>query len=80
MISLPHQTRIAINLVIEDDTGRITEFLMMLTALIGILLRFAEWVKPVVVWAGDFLTAASFTAKIVAISFNALAFGLGVRL
>lgn len=47
MNALAHQTRIAVNVIVDDDTGSVTEFLTALTALIGLLLLVATTVKPV---------------------------------
>ncbi|MCG3211553.1 MAG: hypothetical protein FOGNACKC_05199 [Anaerolineae bacterium] len=80
MISLPHQTRIAVSFIIEDDTGSVVRFLTALTSLIGLLLATAEMMNPLFVWMADIIEAASFTLKVFIISVNALAFGLGVRL
>ncbi len=80
MNALAHQTRIAVNVIVDDDTGSVTEFLTALTALIGLLLLAAATIKPVFVFAGDLLAAADFTIKVLAIGLSALAFGLGVNL
>lgn len=80
MNALTHQTRIALNLIVDDDTGSVTEFLTALTALIALVVAIAHWVKPVVIFAADLIEAANFSAKVLAIGVNALAFGLGVRL
>lgn len=58
MNALAHQTRIAVNVIVDDDTGSVTGFLTALTALIGLLL----------------LAAADFTIKVLAIGLSALAF------
>ncbi len=75
---LHHTTRVAV--MIEDDTGNIAEWVNALTILLGALLVFAAWVKPAVVFSADVVEAATFTGKVLAICFSALAFGLGVRL
>ncbi|MCG3210577.1 MAG: hypothetical protein FOGNACKC_04208 [Anaerolineae bacterium] len=80
MISLTHQTRIAINLIVEDDTGSVAQFLAALTAVLGLLVMVSRWVSSVIVWLADFIEAGSFTVKVLAIGFNSLAFGLGVKL
>ncbi len=77
MTTLANRTRIAI--LVEDDTGQVTQFLAALTAIIGLLLVVVATVRPVFLLAGDVLTAADFTVKVLAIGLAALAFGLGVK-
>ncbi|MCG3208365.1 MAG: hypothetical protein FOGNACKC_01969 [Anaerolineae bacterium] len=80
MMSLSHQTRIAISLVMEDDTGQVAQFLAVVTALMGLLLKFSRWTASAVVWITDFIEAVDFTLKVFSIGVNALVFGLGVRI
>ncbi len=76
--ALAHTVKIAV--MIESDTAQVAEWVNALTVLIGALLALAGWLKPALLFAADFTEAANFTAKIMAIGFNALAFGLGVRI
>ena len=79
MNNLTHQTRIAINLIVEDDSGQVAQFLAALTALIELFITVVQWIKPAVVWLSDLIEAITFTVKVFAIGFNALAYGFGVR-
>lgn len=71
-------TRIAVQLVVEDDSGQVVAFLTVLTTLLGILLKVGT---PVYHFVTDWAAAITFTAKVWSIWFNAFAYGvLGLRL
>jgi hypothetical protein len=78
---LTHQTRIAVKVVINDDTGNVAALIMALTALIGLLVRLGQFINELALWVNDFNEAARFTHTVVIIGFKALAWGIvGVRL
>lgn len=78
MNALTHTTRIAVQIVIQDDTGRVAALLLALTALIGLLVRFGNFVSSVALVISDAIEAVTFTAKVFSIGLKALAYGLGV--
>jgi len=73
-----HTTRIAINLIVEDDTGNVTELLTTLTALVSLLAGVSQFIAKTIIFFGDLLESAQFTFKVFCIGVNSLAFGLGV--
>ena len=83
-LTLNHQTRIAIQVVIEDDTGVLIFSILVVTRLLALLYRISRFVVSVLneglLLANDVRAALSFTNKVLAISLNALAYGLGVTL
>ena len=79
MMTLTHQTRIAISLVIDDEAGQLADFLAVMTALIGLLLTAGRFVSEVYTYICDVVEAVRFTTQVWEIWIKALAFGLGVR-
>ena len=82
MMTLQHQTRIAVQFVVDDNTGRIVQFITAITALIQLLISFGQFVSNTALLVCDIVEAVSFTAKVWAIWFDAFSFGLfgaGVR-
>lgn len=80
----PHQqTRIAVNVIIEDDTGMLAFSILFATRLFTLLWQASRFVSAVRhelrAITSDLAAALVFTAKVLAISFNALAFGLGMK-
>ncbi len=78
--ALMHTTRIAVQIVIDDEAGQFAQLVTALTALAGLLLRIIYTTRPVVVFVADLIEAAAFTIALFSIIGKALAFGLGVRL
>ena len=79
--TLMHQTKIAVQIVVEDDTGTVTDFLTVLTLMIGMLVSFGQFVVSAALLISDFTEAVSFTFKVWGIGLRALAYGLtGVSL
>lgn len=78
MNALAHTTRIAVTVVIQDDTGRVAGLLVALAALVGLLVRFGKVVTDLILLVCDVIEAVTFTAKVFTIGFKAMAWGLGV--
>lgn len=78
MNALTCSTRIAVTVVIQDDTGRVAGLLVALTALIALLIRFGKVVSDLILLVSDVIEAVTFTAKVFSIGLKAFAFGLGV--
>jgi len=74
--TLMHQTKIAVQIVVEDDTGTVTDFLTVLTLMIGMLVSFGQFVVSAALLISDFTEAVSFTLKVWGIGLRALAYGL----
>ena len=83
-LTLQQQTRIAVKIIIEDETGVLAFSILWVTGLFTLLWRISRLVAAfrdeLSSLAGDLVTALDFTAKVLAISFTALAFGLGLKL
>lgn len=80
MNALTCSTRIAVTVVIQDDTGRVAALLVALAALAGLLVRFGLFVSGVAGVISDAVYAVTFTAQVFIIGFKAFAYGLGVTL
>ncbi len=83
-LTLRHQTRLAVNVIIEDDTGVLAFSILLVTSLFAHLWRASQFViatkRELSLLIIDLKTALDFTAKVFVISFNSLAYGLGVTL
>ena len=77
---LAHQTRIAVQFVIEDDTQSVANFLAALTVLIGMLIGFARFISSVYLLVTDIVEATQFTLTLWGIGFRSLLYGLGVSI
>ena len=80
MMILAHSTRIAVQIVIDDDTGSAAALMMALTALVSLLVKLGSLIQEAALLVGDFVEAARFTNTVFAIGLKSLAFGMGVRL
>lgn len=84
MLTVEHQTRLAVNIIIEDDTGILVYSLLYITTLFTLFKQISRMVSTVSnelsFLVTDYKSALNFTVKVLAISFNSLAYGLGVRL
>lgn len=80
MNALAHSTRIAVTVVIQDDTGRVATLLVAVAALVGLLTRFGLFVSGVAGVISDAFEAVAFAATVFSIGLKAFAFGLGVTL
>lgn len=83
-LTLHSQTRLAVQIVIEDDTGTLALSILLTTQVLALLWQLGQ---PVVsagyeltAWVQDIQVAISFTAKVLLIGFKALSYGLGVSL
>lgn len=83
-LTLQHQTRLAVHIVIEDDTGMLIYSLLLVTSLFTHLKKARQLViavkRDVSGWVADFKSSLDFTSKVFAIGFNSLVYGLGVKL
>lgn len=80
MNALTCSTRIAVTVVIQDDTGRVAALLVAVAALVGLLTRFGLFVATAAGVVSDAIDAVTFAATVFSIGLKALAFGLGVTL
>lgn len=79
--ALAHSTRIAVQIVIDDDTGNVAALIMALTVLVGMMVSLGRVVNGCAMWLGDLAAALEFVGKVYVIGFKSLAFGLaGVNL
>lgn len=83
-LTLRHQTKIAVNVIIEDDTGVLVCSILLITRLFAYLWRVSQVViaikRELFLLVNDFKAALNFTIKVFAIGFNSLVYGLGVTL
>ncbi len=83
-LTLQQQTRIAVKIIIEDETGVLAFSILWVTGLFSLLWRINQRVSAfsneLSSLANDLVTALDFTGKVLTISFTALAFGLGLKL
>ncbi|MBN1991936.1 MAG: hypothetical protein JW953_04485 [Anaerolineae bacterium] len=83
-ITLCHQTRLAVNIVVEDDTGLLAFSIAFATGLFGLFWQVSQWVSvtsyELSASISDVKAALDFTGKVLTIGFNALTYGLGVNL
>ena len=80
MMTLAHTTRIAVQIVVDDDTGSAAALIVALTTLVTLLVKFGSLLQGAALLVGDFVEAARFTNTVFTIGFKSLAFGMGVRL
>lgn len=83
-LTLQQQTRFAINILIEDDTGTLACSIFLVTRMLMVIGQVGRWLvatrTEVSSFLADVTTALDFTGKVLVIGFNSLAFGLGVTL
>lgn len=83
-LTLHHQTRLAVNILIEDDTGVLACSILLITHLFTLFRQASQAVAAIrrecSLLLTDFKAALHFTAKVFAIGFNSLAYGLGIVL
>lgn len=80
MMILANSTRIAVQIVVDDDTGSAAALIVALTALVSLLVKFGTLLQEAAMLVGDFVEAARFTNAVFAIGFKSLAFGMGVKI
>lgn len=71
-------TRIAVQVIVEDDTGDVATLIMTLSVLIAVMARAGRVISDIVQFAGDVADSVYFTATVFEIGFVSLAWGLGV--
>lgn len=76
---LMHSTRIAVHVLVDDDTGSAAALIMAIAALVGLLVKLGGLITEATQWVSDFTEAAHLTNAVFIIAFRSLAFGLGVR-
>lgn len=77
--TLMHSTRIAV--VIEDDTGNLTQLIATVTVLVAMLVSFAHFVAEAALLASDVMEASRFTVAVFGIGFRAVMWGFfGIRI
>ncbi len=79
MLSLRSQTRIAINILVEDADHSFMLTLFWLTGLFSALVSLAGRVSPLWQWGGDVAQAAWFAWLVLGIVVSSLVFGLRSR-
>ena len=83
-LALYQQTRLAVTIVIEDDTGLLAFSIVAATRLFTLFWQASQWVSAISdelsAWVSDVPAALDFTGKVLNIGFNALTYGLGVNL
>lgn len=83
-LTLNHQTRLAVQIVIEDDTGALAFSILLVTTLLALFRQVGQIVSAtgyeLSTWINDLKAALDFTGKVLAIGFNAMAYGFGVPL
>lgn len=84
MLMLNHQTRLAVSVIIEDDTRVLAYSILFVTSLFTYLRKVSQFVRAIKRGGSllviDVKAAFDFTAKVFVIGFNSLAYGLGVTL
>lgn len=81
-LALYQQTRVAVTIVIEDDTGVLVFSLLLVTG----ILSFFSWcirgtttiIGEFINFAGDVKEAVAFTSKVLTIAAVSLEYGLGL--
>ncbi len=83
-LTLNHQTKFMINVIVEDDTGTLAFCLSFVTSLFALCFRIIQCVSSIgyefVMVTTDVSQALSFTTKVFTIAFVSLGFGLGVTI
>jgi len=81
-LTFNHQTRLAVQITIEDETGALTFSILLATRLFALLYQVSQVVLfigyELSVLAGDLKAALNFAGKVFAIGLNSLAYGFGV--
>jgi|GEM_PF-2200891 len=81
-LTLHHQTRLAVNILIEDDTGMLAYSILFVTSLFAYIWHISRIVattrQELCLLVTDLKAAFHFTAKVLTIGFNSLAYGLGI--
>lgn len=77
---LAQQTRIAVQMVIDDDSGQIAQFIQAFVTFVAILLAVGKAITPMVLFVSDFFQAAQFSMTVFTIITKSVAYGfVGIR-
>jgi hypothetical protein len=83
-LTLHHQTRLVVNVIIEDDTGALAYSILLITTLFTLLRQVSRFMATtkceLSLLVTDLKAACDFTTKVLAIGFNALTYGLGITI
>jgi hypothetical protein len=79
MMTLTHSTKIAIHVLVDDDSGSAATLILAVAMLVNLLIGLGRFVNELTLWAGVLIEAAHVTNTVFVIGFKALAFGMGVR-
>ena len=83
-LTVQHQTSLAVNIIIKDDTGTLALTLLLTTQLFALLWQMGRVATSVIyemaLVFNDFKIALDFSSTIFAIAFRSLMYGLGVRI
>jgi hypothetical protein len=81
-LTLYHQTRLAIHIIIEDESGMLAGSILLVTTLFTLVWAVGRFVASasdeVSLLVREIKAALIFTGKVLVIGFSALAYGLGV--
>lgn len=81
MITLAHSTRIAVQIVVDDDTGNVATLIMALTVMVNMLVKLGQFINELALWMCDFVEAVRFTQTVFTIGLKSFTYGLtGVSL
>ena len=82
-LDLNHQTRIAVSIIIEDDSGVLFFSLILITRMLVRLVQacsfLMEMKHSLEIWLRDLQTALSVTLTLFIIAIKSWAYGLGVK-
>jgi hypothetical protein len=83
-LTLHQQTRIAVNVIIEDETGMLAFSILFVTGLFTVCWQISRIVsalkRELSLLARDLTGSLDFTGKVFVIAFRSLTFGLGLKL
>jgi hypothetical protein len=81
MMTLAHSTRIAVQIVVDDDTGNVAALIMALTVLVNMLVKLGQFINELALWVSDFAEAVRFTYTVFTIGLKSFTYGFtGVSL
>lgn len=81
MIALTHRTRIAVQVIVEDEIDNLAALVAAITFLVNLVAYLGRLVKEVNQFVTDLAEASRFTVTVFTIGFKSLTWGfVGVRL
>lgn len=78
MMTLRHQTRIAVLIAVDNGPDNLQRLIDAITILIQMLISFGQFVAEAALLVDDIVEAVIFTAKVWSIWVSAFGYGLGV--